>query len=454
VGGVPYWIRFDLSSTTVVAALCLSVIAALIMGVLPGLKVTGRQLNANLNALNGRSGTRLGAIWTTLVVLQVAAAVAVLPAACYLAWQTARLELHGPQFAADKFVVTTVAMPTHDRAPDPIRLADEQRAILTRLGGEPGVGAVTFSSNVPGFAAGARIEFDGRAVVNAPPMSDLDVSRMDVAADMLDVYEADVLAGRRLAAGDIGTTNVVVNRTFARWLSGNGTPLGARFRYASSSVRPIDGAWFEIIGVVRDFPEVPDALNLDTPAVVFHAAAPGSINPVIVSVRFDREIPAGFVDRARQIAAEVDPALQMRQPAPLQTFYDQVYSLWRYLSIAAALATLSVLVLSAAGMYALMSFTVAQRTREIGIRIALGARPRRLLFSIFGRALRQLTLGVVVGSIVSGLAISAVDVEAAVAAGLLIAVASIMTIVGLLAAVGPARRSLRIPAADALRVDA
>jgi putative ABC transport system permease protein len=111
-------------------------------------------------------------------------------------------------------------------------------------------------------------------------------------------------------------------------------------------------------------------------------------------------------------------------------------------------------VLSAAGMYALMSFTVAQRTREIGIRIALGARPRRLLFSIFGRALRQLTLGVVVGSIVSGLAISAVDMDPAVAAGLLIAVASIMTIAGLLAAIGPARRSLRIPAADALRIEA
>ncbi|HEX5217242.1 MAG TPA: ABC transporter permease [Vicinamibacterales bacterium] len=453
-GGVPYWIRFDLSSATVAAALGLSIIAALIMGVLPGLKVTGRRLNANLNALNGRSGTRLGAIWTTLVVLQVAAAVAVLPAACYLAWQTALLELQGPQFAAEKFVVTTLAMPTHDRAPDPSRLADEQRAILTRLRAEPSVAAATFSSNVPGFAAGARIEFDGRAVVNAPPTANLDVSRMDVAADMLDVYETDVLAGRRLAAGDVGTANVVVNRTFARWLSGNGTPLGARFRYGSSSVRPIDGAWFEIIGVVRDFPEVPDALNLDTPAVVFHAAAPGTINPAIVSVRFDRDVPAGFTDRMKHIAAEVDPALQMRQPVLLQTYYDRVYSLWRYLSIAAALATLSVLVLSAAGMYALMSFTVAQRTREIGIRIALGARPRRLLFSIFGRALRQLTLGVVAGSIVSGLAVSAVDMDAAVAAGLLLAVASIMTLVGLLAAIGPARRSLRIPAADALRIDA
>jgi len=378
----------------------------------------------------------------------------VLPAACYLAWQTARLELHGPGFAADKFIVTSLTMPTHDRASDPIRLGDDQRAILSVLSAEPGVAAVTFSSNLPGFAAGARIEFDRRAVVSAPPGTNLDVSRMDVAADMLDVYETDVLAGRRLGAGDIGTANVVVNQTFARWLSGNGTPLGARFRYASSSVRPIDGAWFEIIGVVRDFPQVPDALSLDTPAVVFHGAALGTINPAILSMRFDRGVPAGFSDRVKQLTAAVNPALQLRQPRPLQELYDQVYSLWRYLSIAAALATLSVLVLSAAGMYALMSFTVAQRTREIGIRIALGAKPRSLLFSIFGRALRQLTLGVVVGSIVSGLAVSALEMDTAVAAGLLITVASIMTIAGLLAAIGPARRSLRIPAADALRVDA
>ena len=67
-----------------------------------------------------------------------------------------------------------------------------------------------------------------------------------------------------------------------------------------------------------------------------------------------------------------------------------------------------VLLLSAAGIYALMSFTVAQRTREIGIRVALGARPRRVLGDIFSRATRQLALGMLVGSLASGALFAAV----------------------------------------------
>jgi ABC-type antimicrobial peptide transport system permease subunit len=121
------------------------------------------------------------------------------------------------------------------------------------------------------------------------------------------------------------------------------------------------------------------------------------------------------------------------------------------ISWSAAIATLSGLLLSAAGMYALMSFAVAQRTREIGIRVALGARPRRLFVSVFGRAFRQLAMGILAGWVLAGLAIAAVGLDLMAAAGLLGAVAGIMLIVGILAAIGPARRSLRVQPADALR---
>jgi putative ABC transport system permease protein len=104
-------------------------------------------------------------------------------------------------------------------------------------------------------------------------------------------------------------------------------------------------------------------------------------------------------------------------------------------------------------MYALMSFAVAQRTREIGIRSALGANPRRLLLSIFGRVIRQLGLGRLVGSAISGAVFLNTDLSAGRATTLLLTVAAIMLVVGLLAALGPARRSLRIQAIEALRTD-
>jgi len=174
----------------------------------------------------------------------------------------------------------------------------------------------------------------------------------------------------------------------------------------------------------------------------------------VLSVRFDAGIPVGFADRVRQIAAEIDPALQLHRVVSLSEHYDQLCAFWRYLGWGTGLLTLSVLLLSAAGIYAMMSFTLAQRTREIGIRIALGARPLRLLASVFGRVLRQLALGIGVGSLLSGLVISTADLSPILATWLLLAVATIMLVVGLLAALGPARRSLRIDAAEALRTEA
>ena len=124
-----------------VNALVLAVIAALIMGILPGLKATGRRLNAHLHELSGRSGTRLGALWTTLVVAQVGAAVAVLPAACYMAGicgcsrSTARLrrgEIRGRGAMVPEEVV----------AVDANRAARVQREMTSRLEAEPGVAAV------------------------------------------------------------------------------------------------------------------------------------------------------------------------------------------------------------------------------------------------------------------------------------------------------------------------
>ena len=127
--------------------------------------------------------------------------------------------------------------------------------------------------------------------------------------------------------------------------------------------------------------------------------------------------------------------------------------MWRAVAWAVAVVMLSVLLLSAAGVHALMSFTIAQRTREIGIRSALGAQPRHLLLGVFGRALRQIALGVLAGSILSVVVFVAAGVGAWPASVLLVAVAALMIGVASLAALGPARRSLRLPTVNALRFD-
>jgi hypothetical protein len=434
------------------------------MGVLPGLKATGSCLNASLRELNGRTGARLGPLWTTLVVGQVGVAVAVLPMAVYVAGHVMRMEA-GPGFAAQEFVVGTVALGDEAAAVGADRVRGRQLELMSRLEAEPGVSAVTFSSSVPGFAGSRRLRFeDGVAAMNARGS---EASTVDVDLDMFDVYRAGLLAGRAFTAADLGAANaVIVNRTFVReYLAKSedahrrelepGIALGVRFRYASPTGSPVTQAQnsYQIVGVVRDFPSFRPSPGSEGEPTVYHPAAPGDLHPFVLSVRFDGNVPAGFIERFRKIGAEVDLGLQLRQVVPLSDFYDQLRSFWRYLAWGMGLVTLSVLLLSAAGIYALMSFTVAQRTREIAIRAALGAAPHRLLLSIFGRATRQLALGVLVGSLLSCAVFLNSDLGVGRASTLLFTVAAVMLTVGLLATLGPARRGLRIQPSDALRAD-
>ena len=143
----------------------------------------------------------------------------------------------------------------------------------------------------------------------------------------------------------------------------------------------------------------------------------------------------------------------MRRVVPLSDFCDELRTVWRMMAWGAGIITLTVLLLSAAGMHALMSFTIAQRTREIGIRSALGAQPRQLLLGVFGRAMRQLSIGLGVGSVISIATFSAAGIGLEQGAALLVTVAVVIATVAGFAALGPARRSLRLPTVDALRVD-
>jgi predicted permease len=460
--GLPYWIRFELSPGAVIYASGLAVVAAIIMGVLPGLKATSVSINANLNELHGRSGTRLGATWTTLIVAQVAIAVAVLPASVFIASRVMRMEMTGPGFPAESIAVADAELSDDASRADVDRVRARQADLVSRLRSEPGVIGVALSSGTPGFAASERIRFEDGVWLRDRADHIPDVGITDAlipsvvmgSVDLFDTYGVQILAGRNFMASDVGAANaVVVNRSFADMYLQDGNAVGLRFRYAREDADASQRQWFQIVGIVRDFPAFPPNLTRTGEPTIYHPVAAGDLHPVTLSVRFAGAVPAGFINRFRTIGAEVDPALQLSGAGRLTDRYNQGRSAWRSLAWAIALVTASVLLLSAAGIYAMMSFTVAQRTREIGIRTALGAQPRRVMLSVFGRAAWQVAAGVLVGSIVSGGAFVAIGLGLASAAPLLLAVAAIMSLVGLIAAFGPARRALRIQAIEALRAD-
>ena len=159
--------------------------------------------------------------------------------------------------------------------------------------------------------------------------------------------------------------------------------------------------------------------------------------------------PEAFAPRLRSIAAEVDPTIRLTDVRPLAGVGGGEAQMNWALTSVAWLISFIVLLLSATGIHALMSFTVARRTREIGIRAALGAHRGRILAGIFSRAFLQIGAGVVVGSAL----VAMMGLGSTRAVLLLLAADTVMLVVGMTACAVPIRRALSIDPTEALRAE-
>jgi hypothetical protein len=251
-GGLPYWVTFELSMASVLYAVGLAFVAAFIMGVLPGLKATGARINANLHELHGRGGTRLGRTWTTLIVAQVAVAVAVLPVAVFVAARVIRMEMAGAGFAADSIVVARAEVDLPAGKLDGDLLRAREADLIARLRREPGVVGVAFASSIPGFAGSEQIRFeDGvRRRTGAEHVPDVGItdalfpSVVRGSADLFDTYGVQVLAGRNFTAADAATPEaVIVNTASRRCICRMGTPWAcASSTYGMGKARLLEEA--------------------------------------------------------------------------------------------------------------------------------------------------------------------------------------------------------------------
>ena len=465
---LPYWIELDVPWMAVAYVAGLSLVTAAIAGGLPAWRATSPRVQSTLRELSGATGMRLGRTWTTLIVAQVGCAVAGLPVVVATGWSEARASVTGPAFAAESYLAGTFGM---DPEPPPgldlathrlelnARFATIQQEIIRRLEAEASVADVTVAARAPGQEEPVRVEFDEPSAVAAEANAHTNL----VDLDFFDAFDARMIAGRSFTTADRPTIGaaptaaapVIVNRAFVRRLLGDGNPLGRRVRYAAhidrNEGRREASPWHEIVGVVNDLQVNAIEPELVPPAL-YHPLPVGQASTASVIVRMSGVSPAAFLNRLREISAAVDPTVRLRA-IPMVELDRQANIAFHLMATALLLVTAAVLLLSAAGIYALMSFTVSQRRKEIGIRVALGANARTLLASIFARAGGQLAFGVAFGL---AIALSADRLSGGTLFGkdgviLLPAMSTLMVIVGLLAAVGPARRGLRVQPTQALR---
>jgi len=463
-GGAPFWMTPGLKISTMVYAGGLAAVSAAMLSLLPALKATRVRVQPHLaNLGSGGATLRFGRLWTGAMILQVALTAIGIPVA-FESVNEATRKLHvRAQFPAREYLAARVDLdrPFAEEAAPAVEARREQTIarLQQRIAQEPDVVAVTFADRAPGSLARtrrARVEPSG----GGPAYTDaLRTSSVD--PELFDVYDRSIVAGRAFHEGDRSPVarTVIVNEAFARAFSRatGGSPVGARLGYPLSGDQPATPAeTFEIVGVVRDFGLDPDD-NGDELPYVFHAASPGTVSPLVLSVR-TRGNPGPLAARLPVIAAAVDARLIVGESRPLDEWIRERDGSLIVTVGAQVAVTALVLFLSALGIFSLVSIGVSRRTREIGVRTALGATPRHVLTGVLTRASILMGSGVAAGAGVLLLALTlgagpsgrpAEDV--ALFAGYLAMTAAVMFAACMLACLGPASRALRINPIDALR---
>ena len=466
---LPFWFEFKLSSTTILSALGLAVIGALVAGVMPARKIT-RGLGTRLRAgTAGGGGVSFGGVWTAVIVIQVALTVALPSVVMLVHAERNRIASNDAGFPTKEYLGVTLGI---DGPPDET-LTEEMRTALSarftssletlrqRLQAEPGVAGVTYVDRMPGDYHQAR----QAEVVSQPGIAPIWVATAAIDPSYFDVLKSPVLSGRAFTSADLSSDArvAIVDQGFVDRLMPGRNAIGHHVRLTSGEKADSTAAhqpWYEIVGVVKNL-GMSNPIQTERLAGVYLPATPGSKGALGLVVH-GRGDPLGLAPRVRQLATVVDPALRVDQVTRLdQIAASQVWFMGLWVKIIVGLTAVALL-LSLAGIYSVLSYTVARRTREIGVRVALGANARRVIASIFRRPLTQVTLGVVAGSMF--VAVAAVGVQQSehfaiqtppmlLQIILLIGYAVLMLGVCMLACVVPTVRALRVQPTEALRAE-
>ena len=452
---LPYWVRFGLDPLVFgyVAGVCLLTVA--IFGVAPALQIS-KSRHGDVLKDGGRGvspGVRARRFNAAIVVAQIALTMVLLVGASLMIRSFMTLYLVDLGIRIDDLVTMRVQLPTsHYTSAESRRGFFEQ--LLPRLRSIPGVEAASVTTGVPPLDGGERlVEIDGGT--EAP----IHVGTVTITPEFFDVLGVPVPRGRRFQPldGAPGAEAVVVNSHFARRFFGDADPIGRRIRFTTREAiagKPVD-VWRTIVGVC---PDIRQGSSLDeyVNAVVYIPYRQEA--PAAASILLRTRVPPSVIMSAvRHEVQTLDPD----QPVHGLQTVAQVLAADRWWqrtwgSIFGVIAAIA-LVLSTVGLYAVIAYSVAQRTQEIGVRLAIGAARHQVVWLILRRGLGHIALGVVVGAIGStalanvmpgGLAgMSAIDPLA------LASVTTLLTVVCLVACIVPARRATRVDPVVALRAE-
>jgi predicted permease len=507
LGRLPFWFDLGLSARTFAVAIVLTVAGSVIAGVMPAMKITRAMGHRLKQTTAGSGGLQFGGVWTLVIVAQVAVTV-IFPAAVY--WEQSQLRLvedFDPGFASEQYLALQLerdgqidlsdvasaksdgggsANTTPARNPRIVATLEELRQ---RLAAHPGVAGVTFTERVPtttrrqkmletGYdlsdGASAKSELsDGVPAKEDVPLKYATVAAVD--PSYFEVLGAPILAGRGFTPADAvaGSRVAIVDQSFVDQVLQGRNAVGqqVRFRYpgvdgrqwgpGNPDVQPGPGEWYEVIGVVREL-GAGSPTQRGRASGFYVPATPDAFDEIHVMLHVRGGDPMAVAPQVRDVVMGVDSSLRIANLQRVNEInIDMVWLMGLWQRVTIVLSSVA-LILSLAGIYAVMSFAVARRTREIGVRVALGASRRRVVAATFRRPLVQVTLGVVVGTAIVFTAASLLKYTEIAGwetgltpqgMALIIGYGILMLGVCMLGCVVPTRRALNIEPTTALRTE-
>jgi predicted permease len=444
---IPRLAEAGLDLTTLLFTAGVSILAALAFGLAPAIRFSGAGLLDALRQAGRGVVGRSHLLRDALVVVQTASAVVLLVGSALLVrsfWQLSRVD---PGFDTDNIFTFQIA-PDRDDLNDRASVARFLYGFMERLDALPGVESVGLVTTLP-LDEGASDVF-----VTTPRIlaSGAEAPRLQNAGAGGSYFQAmgiDLLRGRLFERieEETGVPNVILSRSAADLLFPGEDPLGQTLRPANSN----SDTWYTVVGVVGDV--ILDDFRRTSPEPMVYLPAL-SLSPAFVlrSSRADHLAP-----EVRAIIRELIPESPMYRVFTMKRLAANAMASLSFTMLMLGIAAVLALILGAVGLYGVLSYAVSQRTREIGIRMALGAESRALRRMVVAQGGRVTLVGVVIGIIASVLLTDVLETllfgVAAVDIPTFIAMSGVMIGVALLASYLPARRASSMDPVQSLRAE-
>jgi putative ABC transport system permease protein len=450
------FLRDTQPNAAILAFLCgAAVVTGILFGLAPALQVSHEKVS---DALKEESRTAAGGTRTwlrdALVVLEIAFSLVLLAGAGLAVQSLSALLRRNPGFDTQNVLTFAVNLPdaSYPKDPDAIRF---DTAFTTTLRGEPGIASVANTSTIPLSGGGGTVRF----VIEGQPVQtghEDESDDRDVSSDYFSTMKIPLIKGRYFndeADSAMAPKHAIVNEAWVKAYLHGEDAIGKRFKFTLSATQP----YREIVGVVGNIADS-QLDSGDEPALYlpFQQDANSYINYVVRSAAGNPAIALGEV---RDALAKIDPQLFPVQPLTMEQIIQQSPSVFlrRFPSYLIGSFAALALLLASIGLYGLISYSVSQRTREIGIRVALGAQQSDVMRLVMGEGAKLTAIGVAIGV---GAALGLTQLMGSILYGVkaadpltFIAVAVALAVVALAACYVPARRATRVDPLEALRCE-